>query len=395
MVAREGGSHPTPQNRCFKDLVGYYSSNQRLELGLPEAITLADGDPVFATDNDGSLRQVGIIVSSGTKGRAQAVIFGSGERISSPISAHYLSTPDSLAWAVQTLLPPERRLLIADELAGALQEHQQEITQALQPVVNQSVRAALAVMEQELPAALERHRPQLQVIAGRDREEILKKELIPLVRAEVWPIVRRDSEPLVRQVSGELWQAASIWSLAWRGLADKMPLLRGKHRVEQELLRFLDQEAVPIIERHEEDFLVLIELIVRDVAENDTVKTTLRRSIARAAADPDLDQVLNDILHEVVLGNPRFWQAVRENLSSPEAQQALRVTSTRLEPTVRRIGDLVLGTRAGGLTPEFNRVLRQQILLKDRRGVIVGDLPPAYADLHCTQLEAWFSGQEP
>jgi hypothetical protein len=395
IASRTGDTHSSPASRCVADLSSYYLSGKRLELRLPESVSLAAGDSVFVAEKDGSLRQIGVVLADSSDGKTQAALFHPSDLSNAAVEAHYLSPPDSLAWAVETLLPPERRLKIAEELAGALHEHQQELIQALQPVVNRSVRDALAVMEQDLPAALERHRPQLRAIAGRDREEIIKKEMLPLVRAEVWPIVRRDGEPLVREVSGELWRAASVWSLAWRGLADKLPLLGGKHRVEEELLRFLDQEAVPIFERHQEDFLVLIEAIVRDVAENDQVRSTLRRSVARAAADPELEQVLNDILHEVVLGNPRFWRAIQQNLGSQEARDALRLTSVRLEPTIRHIGDLVLGTRENGLTPEFNRVLRQQILHKDRRGVILGELPPAYANLGCIRLEAWFSGQVP
>ena len=73
----------------------------------------------------------------------------------------------------------------------------------------------------------------------------------------------------------------------------------------------------------------------------------------------------------------------------------MQQTGNRLEPTIRKIGDLVLGTREGGLTPEFSRVLRQQILLKDRHGIVVGDLSQAGPPLPCTPLEAWFSGAQP
>jgi hypothetical protein len=103
---------------------------------------------------------------------------------------------------------------------------------------------------------------------------------------------------------------------------------------------------------------------------------------------------LNDVLHEVALENPRFWKSVRQALTSRENQDAMRLTGNRLEPTVRRVSDVVLGTREG-LTPEFNRVLRQQILLKDRHGMLLGAPPPSGPSLECTPLEAWLSGAKP
>jgi hypothetical protein len=49
----------------------------------------------------------------------------------------------------------------------------------------------------------------------------------------------------------------------------------------------------------------------------------------------------------------------------------LQITSARLEPTAVRIGELLLGTPDGGVTPEFARVLRNQILFKDRRWFVL------------------------
>jgi hypothetical protein len=369
-----------------------------LELRLPSSCELAEGDPVFAFDSSRLLQQVGIIVSRSnpTSQReanvARAVLFDPAPDLSQVPNAYYLSTPDSIEWVVQTLLPPDRRKQIEAELTAAIKEHHREILHSLEPVVNKSVREALGVLEQDLPLVLEKHRPELRAIAGRGKEEILQNELLPLVKAEVWPIIRQDSEPLVRQVSCELWDRVSLWGFAWRGLVDKLPWLGGKNRVEQELARFLDQEAMPIFERHERDFLGLIETIVQDVSRNDKVRSGLKRSLARVAEDPELQRVLKEVFHEAVVENPRFWNTVRQNLSSPEARNALQVTATRLEPTVRRVGDLVLGTREEGLTPEFTRVLREQVLLKDRHTVVVGDLPSACADWPCTHLEAWFSG---
>jgi hypothetical protein len=315
------------------------------------------------------------------------LLFPAAKEPNLPAKAYYMSAPDSIEWVVRTLLPAERRKQVENELTAALSEHHEEIVKALQPLVNRSVREALSVLEQDLPSAIDKHRPELQAIAGKDREEILKRELIPLLKAEVWPIVRQDSEPLVRQVTGELWARVSLWRFAWRGAVDTLPLLRGNNRVEEELRRFLDQEALPIFARHEGEFVAVLDTILQHVAENENVKAGFRRSVAMVIEDPELQRVLNEILHEVVIKNPHFWQTVRQNLRSDNARDALQLTGLRLEPAVRRIGDLVLGTREEGLTPEFNRVLRQQVLLKDRHGIILGDLPQSMSDLPCRRLE--------
>jgi hypothetical protein len=379
-AAVSGGS---TARRYLADLWGYYASDRAVEVHVTGPCELAAGDPVFAAGADGLLRSVGIVLNvapveppSPGKTAVRAVLFRDAPEFTPSTPAQYLETPVSLDWVVRTLLPPERMRQIEAELAATFREHRDEVLQALQPVINRGVRDALAVLEQDVVSALEKRRPQLQALAAKGREEILKAELVPLVRAEIWPLIRRDSEPLARQVSGELWERISLWRFAWRGVADRLPVVPGSHRVEEEMNRFLDQEAIPIFQRHEEDFLALTELILQDVAENDQVKAALRRSVSKATADADLQRLLSEILHEAVVANPRFWGALRQSLNSPEARDALQLSAERFEPTVRRVADLVIGTREGGLTPEFNLVLRQQILLKDRRGLLLGDLPP-------------------
>jgi hypothetical protein len=404
LVEGQARTAPATGRQYLSALWGYYTSPRNLELRLPESSGLSAGDPVLAMTGNGSLQQVGIIVgfppeskqrpATGDVRTARAVLFPSAPDLSMPLQASFFRAPESLESVVETLLPAERRKQVEDELATAFQEHQQEILQALQPVLNKSVREAWAVLEQDLPGVLNEHHSKLGAIAGQKREEILKRELIPLIEKEVWPIVRKDSDPLVRQMSSELWQRLSLWAFAWRGLVDKLPGFRGKHRLEEDLGRFLDQEALPILTRHEADFLAVIETVLRDLAANDEVKAAFQRSAAAVAEDPEVQRVLNDILHEVALENPRFWKTVRQTLTSREAQDVMRLTGNRLEPTVRRVSDVVLGTREG-LTPEFNRVLRQQILLKDRRGILLGAPPPSAPPLECTPVEAWFSSTKP
>ena len=56
--------------------------------------------------------------------------------------------------------------------------------------------------------------------------------------------------------------------------------------------------------------------------------------------------------------------------TSDDARAALDMAGDRLEPVVRSIGDDLFGTREEGITPSFARVLRNQILGKDRRWIV-------------------------
>ncbi len=394
-VSHGWGETTTPGGRPVTQLWQYYTSGRRLQLHLPPSLALSAGNPVLAADAQGSLQQVGVVLTLSEDGQtAEAALFPSAGAIPSA-QAYYLSNPDSIGWVVQTLLPPARRQQIQEAMMAAFRENERDLLAALQPVLENSVRDAFGVLEQDLPLAVEHHRPQLEALASRFESEILKRELVPLVKQRIWPIVRRDSEPTVREIGAELWERVSVWSFVWRGAMDHFPLVRGRDRVTMELQRFVDEEAVPILTHHQGEYLEIIERIVRDVANDPTVQAGFRQSFLHVERDPQLRQILGSILQEAVVQNPHFWSALRRNVTSAESQAVMRLASDRFEPTVRRIGDIVLGTREDGLTPEFNRVLRQQVLLKDRQGIVLGPLPATDPPLPGTPIQARYSDESP
>ena len=164
----------------------------------------------------------------------------------------------------------------------------------------------------------------------------------------------------------ELWQKVSVWRFGWRLIYDVSPLPE-KKLTDQEWNRFFDHDAMPILEKHSEDFAGVITEVIRDTAANQHVQEVSRKSLAMMAEDPQLRALLRSLLREVIVDNPRFRETVDRQLNSPETRRALDVTSARLEPAMRRIGDMIFGTQNAGITPEFAQVLRSEILDKDHR----------------------------
>jgi hypothetical protein len=370
----------TARNRWISDLGQYARGPQRsLELRLPEPQIVAVGDPIFVTQADGGLRRVGEIVALRRDGQplavrqtsqpvtsAEAVFYPSAPPLGSGAELQYMTTPDSLAWVTNTLLTPQRKQEIAAELSAAIEAHRGEILAALRPIAEQSLREAAAIVEEDLPLAIQRHRPQLQKIGARYHEELVDQEIAPLVKQEIWPIVRKHGEPVMDEIGGELWRRVSLWRFGWRFAYDQSPLPE-KKLLEREWQRFVDDEAMPILQEHTDALMGAIEASLRDTARNSEVRAALRRSLTKVLEDPELQQVVWQIVRESMVDNPRLRESLQRHWTSPEAQAAFRLASDRLEPTVRRIADRIFGTPESGITPEFAQVLRNQILHKDRR----------------------------
>lgn len=359
-----------------------YATAQRREapFEMERPATLAVGDPIFVVDGQGDAVQVGEVLRVAdakgagqrwtTAAAGQALFYPQAPPLAPGARLEYYATPQSLDWVVQTMLPPAKRRLIAQELSVAFQQHQEEVLQALRPVVEESLRDALAVIEQDLPAVVRSHRPQLEKLGDKYRGPLLEQRLAPLVRKEIWPLVQRRAEPLANEIGQEVWERASLWRFGWRLAYDVSPLPE-RNLAEHEWRRFLKDEATPVLEAHTDDFIRLQQQILADVVRNEKVRKVVRQSVIDITNDPEVQHVAWTIFRDALLQNPRLQETLERHWRSEAAQRAFALAAERFEPTVRRIGDLLFGTRETGVSPEFAQVLRNQILGKDRRWLVL------------------------
>ncbi|MGH7200924.1 MAG: hypothetical protein ACREJB_09990, partial [Planctomycetaceae bacterium] len=168
----------------------------------------------------------------------------------------------------------------------------------------------------------------------------------------------------------EIWQRLPVWSFTWRYFADAAPLKRDDY-VEKEWRRFLKSEAFPILEKHTDDFVGVVQTSIAEASRHPEVQAAARRNFRAIIEDPELHAIVMDILREVFVDNPRLEAVFAKHWNSTQARQAFQMAAERLQPTVRKIGDVLFGTREEGISPEFARVLRNQILHKDKRWFVL------------------------
>jgi hypothetical protein len=351
---------------------------------FPEPVDVAIGDPVFVAEGS-ELRQVGevcaliqdniILPARHAKAiGAEIQLFPTAPACGANAELTYFTIPDSLAWVVQTLLTPERKAIISQEIRTAYEDYRDELLASLRPMVQGTLRDSLVVIEQDLPRAIERRGAEIQALGTKYEREIVNRQLLPLAQREIWPIVQRHSEPVVNRIGIELWERVSLWRFAWRAAYDRSPL-PDRHLLEQEWRRFVRHEAMPILSQHTSEMIEVVRAVIQDVARNEAVQAGVRRSLSQVASDPEFQQLVWEVFEEVIVANPRVREVIEQQWSGPQAQEAFELASDRLEPAVRRIADLVFGSFERGITPEFAQVLRTQILAKDQRWFLLDPKP--------------------
>jgi hypothetical protein len=354
-----------------------YIGNQRrtIEINFPYRRYIAVGDQVFLADSD-KVAPIGVVSQVKDKSylgkglvwsdRAFVTLFGSAPTINERSFLEYHEAPDSSAWVLQTMLPPEKRQELTKLIVDSYQKNQTDIVQALRPVVEESMRDASDVIRDDLKTAFEAREDTIRKIGQRYQTDLVQKELIPLIQQEILPIVKAEGEPLANQVGQEIWSNVSMFRFGWRYMYDKTPLPDRK-LTEKEFKRFVDEKAMPILQSHVEDFVDVQKRIIERLARNPKVKASVAKSLQTVIQDPEVQDLLREVFQEVFLDNDRLTGVLEDHWKSPAAQRALALANQRMEPTITDIGMSLFGSPRENITPEFARVVRHRILHKDTR----------------------------
>lgn len=378
--------------RTAVSVAGFLSRRETVvELDDPVG-RLQIGDPIFLTEDvkpgaPEKHRQVGLVqevievsVPSSVKGEQNGPRSPSSQRRlrlswyepnihpdECQLFQHHAS--GRLGEVIATLMPPAKRKRIQDRIAIAMAQHGENLSATFVPLVRQTLQESLPVIEDEFRAAVARHRGEIDEAVERWNDQVVRERLIPLAKREILPIVREHGERPAEAIGKEIWDRASIFRFGWRAIYDKTPLPR-KDLVQEEWKRFVDEEAVPVLEKHMDDVVVAIQRSMQDIAANRAIRTELGRVADEIASDPESRQLVQLILKETFVDNPRLKMVWNDVWSSDEANRAFKVAGDSLEPVIRSIGDEIFGSEDLGIDPDFARVLRSQILRKDRRWVV-------------------------
>lgn len=364
-------------NRADESIKNYlFGGTEEVPVSAP-AGQLRAHDPIFLQRQDGSWTQVGFVKTAAGLSTASdiaspsAVLTWHSANIDPQSCKYYLHrNRGRLEDVIATMLPPETRSKIQARLAATMKEHGQELSNAFVPLVQDSMKRSLPIIEAEFRLSVKRHRGEIEALGDRWNDEVVSERLVPLARREIVPIVRKHGEPTAEEIGRELWDRASIWSFGWRAAYDGLPLLPKKDLVREEWTRFVEDEAVPVFEEHMDDIVTSIQRIVADVAANPNVRKELTDVAVVIANDPEAKKLVRQILKESLVDNQRLKDSWKEVWRSDEARQALDLAADRLEPVIRKIGDDLIGSRELGINPNFARVLRSQILGKDRQWIV-------------------------
>jgi hypothetical protein len=375
------------RGKTAEDLTSYFLGRSLpVVLRFDEDVDIAVGDAVYHRGPEGVLSPVGevrALVAGGSILPAYRAYPGDGVReirctirpgipggVTRDARGRLIAVPQGMTWVIRTLLPPEKLKELAVQWNATLYQQRDEIFASLSPAFRRAMKEIEEALARDVPLVLAAHRDELGAIGRRLYSEIIDREFRPLVKTDLWPIIERRSRPTVEALTAELWSEVPLWSVTWRAAFQSLPLTSDRW-VAEALERFWRNKAIPILQAHSDDFLLVAQDVIREAAANERVASAFRKSLDLALHDEEVQHIARLIFQGAVLDNPRFHETLKTIWASPEMTRAIEEIAPRLEPMIRRMGAEILGTPEGGITPGFARILRTQILQKDRRWVLI------------------------
>jgi hypothetical protein len=333
--------------------------------------TLQARDPVFLQTAGGDVVQAGYIewVAPSATDRTVQVRWHHAQVDATQCQFATYVNRGRLEDAIALMFPPEKRTRIERLISNEMYRHGERITAQMTPFIEKSMRESLPVIEAGLKTSISKHRAEVDEIAGRWNDEIVQQRLVPLAKNEIVPIIRRHGEPVAQVIGQELWERASIWGFTWRTLYDKSPLPK-KDLMKREWDRFVQEEAIPVLESHTNDIVGAVQKTMLEVAENAEIRQEISAAADSIASDEKARALVQTVLREAILENVELRNVWRDVWTSDDAKQVLEEAGRTIEPLIRQIGDELMGTPEQGIEPGFARLLRNQILQKDARWVI-------------------------
>jgi hypothetical protein len=111
--------------------------------------------------------------------------------------------------------------------------------------------------------------------------------------------------------------------------------------------------------------------MISRILANRKLKETVSDVAREFFSDSEVQLLIKDVLRVAVVDNSELRRSIEQTWRSGEAKRAMKMANGRLESTITRIGQSLFGSPNGKITDEFARVLRNRVLHKDDRWLVI------------------------
>ncbi|MEO1615908.1 MAG: hypothetical protein AAFV88_08680, partial [Planctomycetota bacterium] len=156
------------ENQIPSDSILRYTTGQHTRLRIPDAgHSLRSGDPIFLSEDGGEFHGAGFVtaVEDTGAGRELVVLWYDPQVSVDECQLLQYRQSGRLSEVVETMLTPQKRKLIRERLEKVMQQHGDEVSRSLEPLLKQTMKESMPIIEDSFRASVARHRKEIDQLS--------------------------------------------------------------------------------------------------------------------------------------------------------------------------------------------------------------------------------------
>lgn len=273
-----------------------------------------------------------------------------------------VSSTGDVAWVVSVLLPKAKLEKLKELLGRAWVEEKDRLWHDLEPGLARFAGDVAAALRADLPKLLDSQNDDIRTLSDVVRQRVWNDHLRDAFLAEIWPKAESRAAPIVAKIGDEIVHKAPVFTLSWSYLMQKLPF-SDDEAVRRRMRRFIEEEVVPILAAHRDEFKEASMSIVQDALKNEKFVGALEQGLANCVADPRFRAAAKNLLDHWVVSNPRVRELFAGLFARDDVRKPIEALLSDREGDIRAVAHLLLlDDEEYGINPDLARVLRRKIL---------------------------------
>jgi hypothetical protein len=327
-----------------------------LEIQLPDRASLASGDSVFLTSDEG-LAHAGEVLDVDREEQVARLALrpGTTTALRQGSQAVVWGTPLSVEEALPALFPPSIQRRIGAQLAVDWEEQRGRLEEAWAPLLSQMAAAYFQEIRDDVEAALDRRADELWKIGKSHGRRLV--DAWPRMQAELRPILETHLTPVLGRLMDDAITEAPKVGIAWS-------IARGRNEEAfQKMLNWLAEFLATISESDRAELEKAIQTTWKYASKDEGLSREVSTWFRGVLEDEALRAVMADVYREAIANNPRTVEFMRERvLNDPEVRKELYALIENLAPTLQRMLAIWLFDPAERTRPEIVHFVRSSAL---------------------------------